>query len=157
LEKRERDEIRVVPGEKHYADFSPGVAPIAPDGGVMPGYGIEPSSAPPGVSPEQFVCLRGPCRHYWHLVTLAPDGNPQGTWEALGIPEPKQHHHTCLVNPGVETDLNDDCVFSCSRWDPIAPGESREIDLRRRLYLDAHPEFDESSKVIDEVENDREE
>jgi hypothetical protein len=92
---------------------------------------------------ESSMCAKGPCRHYWRLVTLADSGNPAGTWEALGIPEPRQHTHVCLVNPGMETDLGDDFVFECSRWDPIIPADLHQLEARRKKYLDAHPEPEE--------------
>jgi hypothetical protein len=76
------------------------------------------------------------------MVTMAGGGNPEGTWEALGLTEPRQHHHTCLINPGMETSLNDDCVFACSRWDPVEPRELVQLRIRRAA---AYPEPDRPS------------
>lgn len=85
----------------------------------------------PERTPENFVCLRGPCRHFWHLVTMAQEGNPEGTFD-----HPlKQHHYTCLVHPGVETDFGDDNAYECNRWDPLTPHEIRLIQDRRNQYL----------------------
>ena len=88
----------------------------------------------PERTPDYFVCLRGPCRHYWHLETMAQEGNPAGTWEALDIQAPRQHHHTCLVNPGFETSFEDDNVYECSRWDPLTEQELVQIRTRREEY-----------------------
>ena len=87
---------------------------------LMPLVQVEP--LPPVAD---MVCLQGPCRHYWHLVTLGPDGKASGL---------RQHHHTCLVQPGRETDLGDDFVFECSRWDPMSPFEHEEREHRRNKY-----------------------
>lgn len=142
MEKLENEEKETIPSEKHYAEFEPSAPPVAPDGGIPMGYAVEQPIAPPSVSPEHFMCLRGPCRHYWFMKSMAGEGNPAGTWASLGLAEPRQHHHVCLVNPGMETVLNDDCVYECSKWDPMTTGESTELNLRRRAYYKAHPEFD---------------
>lgn len=136
MEKVENEdhEKTVIPSEKHYADFAPAAVPVAPDGGIPPGYGLEQPQPLPAATPENFVCLRGPCRHHWHLVTMAGEGNPAGTWAELGLKAPRQHHYACTANPGMETDLTDDCVFECSRWDPTPPHDLVQLDARRRAY-----------------------
>jgi len=137
----DEDEKTVVPSEKHYADFEPAVVPVAPDGGIPLGYAMDQPVAPPSVTPENFVCVRGPCRHYWHIVTMAGEGNPKSTWAELGLPEPRQHSHTCLANPGMETDLTDDCVYECSKWDPRMPEENALVQIRRdRYYKSVSPQ-----------------
>ena len=132
VENEDHEKV-VIPSEKHYADFAPAAVPTAPDGGIAPGFGLEQVVPLPSTA-DQFVCLRGPCKHYWHLVTTAGEGNPEGTWAALGISTPRQHHRTCTVNPGMETDLTDDCVFECSRWDPVPPHDLVQLNARRRAY-----------------------
>ncbi len=90
----------------------------------------------PARTPGNFVCLRGPCRHYWHLVTMAQAGNPADTWEALGIPEPRKHHHVCLLSK--ETEFEDDNAFECNKWDPIDPLDLFQIKRRRTEWEKIH-------------------
>lgn len=114
-----------------------------PPAGDVPQDGFEapknlipgPQYEIPDATPEQFVCLRGPCRHYWHLVTDAHVGNPAGSFEAMGLEVPKLHHHTCLLNPGQETEFAEDCAYDCSRWDPFSPRELKKIEKRRNAYF----------------------
>jgi hypothetical protein len=111
----------------------------APDGPEVQLYQIgQPAPMPPR-TPEHFVCLRGPCRYYWHLVTSAQEGNPGDTWEHLGIPQPRLHHHTCLLGPE-EVDFADDNAYECSRWDPLDPEEQVLVMQRRERYFTRHPE-----------------
>lgn len=115
--------------ETRYADFEPAPAPV---GGPSLGYAMEPAEVAPPIT--ESVCARGPCRHFWHMVSSAPMGNPPGTFEALGLVEPRQHNYVCLAHPGTETDLGDDQVFDCNRWDPIpASSLARRARRRRRL------------------------
>lgn len=121
-------------------DYNPPAIPMGPDGP------IDALGHPPAVPeriPENFVCLRGPCRHYWTLVTMAQEGNPAETWEHLGIDAPRRHHHLCLVNPGYETAFEDDNAYECSRWDPLEPRELVQLNRRRRRY------YERASKDLD--------
>lgn len=123
--------------------------PIAPDGGLAPGPVGMPPPAPPA-TPKFFVCLRGPCRHYWEMVTEMPLGNPAETFgegglvDADGAPVqvPHQITRTCTAHPGTETDLTDDNVYSCNRWDPLEPSELKKLRKRQDAYLREHPEHD---------------
>ncbi len=155
MEKLENDEDEktISPSDKHYSDFEGAAVPAAPDGGIQPGYALEQPIPPPAVTPENFVCLRGPCRHYWHMITMAGEGNPEGTWAALGLSKPRQHNHTCLVNPGMETNLNDDCVYECSQWDPYSPAELMTLRSRRKAYFDRNPEIEEASDGTDDSDD----
>jgi len=87
----------------------------------------------PERTPENFVCVRGPCRHYWHLVTDAHVGNVIGTFEDLGREVPKLHHHVCLLSQQ-ETEFEEDIAYECSRWDPLEPKELLQIQKRRDRY-----------------------
>jgi hypothetical protein len=121
--------------DKVYGDFQPSQVPIAPDGGPVPGWGAMDAPLRPEPTEDNYICLRGPCRHFWHLVCSAGEGNPGGTWEALGIPEPREHHLTCTAHPGTETQLSfDELVFECSRWDPMDDTERLMLEARRTLY-----------------------
>lgn len=123
--------------EDEEIEFEPTPIPVSPDGGIDGSLASSMIGHPPAVperTPNNFVCLRGPCKHYWHLVTMAQEGNPQDTWDHLGIAPPRQHHHTCLVNPGYETAFSDDNAFECSRWEPYTETELNEIQKRRNAY-----------------------
>lgn len=129
---------------------------MAPDGGPI----AQPIGNPPAVpaaTASLFVCLRGPCRHYWELETHIVSGNPASTWDPVDglkdqagqpIRQPRQISRTCLVHPGFETELTEDVVYACSRWDPEQPlpwyvrwlgGNTRE--RRRRVHLKLHPQY----------------
>lgn len=90
--------------------------------------------------PDNFVCLRGPCKHYWNLETMAHAGNPKETWEHLGIPVPRQHHHICLRGID-EMNMEEDNVFSCSLWEPLLDVEVSQLRDRREAYYQQHPEY----------------
>lgn len=134
-----------------YKDVELGpLPPIAPDGGFMPG-GVGQPPPVPKATPENFVCLRGPCRHYWELETWMAAGNPAATFgpdglkDASGAPlrPPRQINRTCLVHPGTETELTEDCVLACSRWDPLSPRELAKRLKARDRYFREHPEHKE--------------
>ena len=120
--------------KSRYSEFQPQTIPRAPDGGPAPGFGMVDLPDIPEFTPENCVCLRGPCRHLWLFVTTAGEGNPKGTWESLGLKQPRQRRAICLLSPSEEMDLADDCVFECGRWDPLTDGELAEINARRELY-----------------------
>jgi hypothetical protein len=121
--------------DKIYGDFQPSQVPVAADGGPVPGFGVMEAPLREEPTEDNFVCLRGPCRHFWHLVCSAGEGNPGGTWKALGIPAPREHHLTCTAHPGTETTLSfDEIVYECSRWDPLTEPEISALEARRDLY-----------------------
>jgi hypothetical protein len=125
-----------------------GLPSIAPDGGFAPDpIGMAPSV--PAATPEHFLCLRGPCAHYWELETFFASGNPSMTWDAedglkddSGKPVrmPRQISRSCLAQPGMETELTDDVVYACNRWTPMTARELRARDKRRAKYLKIYPE-----------------
>lgn len=145
-------------GDKHkvpldsLADVELGGMPtIGPDGAPAIGtLGMAP--AVPAATPDLFICLRGPCRHYWQLETFFASGNPLMTWDVehgLKDPEtgepvrmPRQISRSCLAHPGTETEITDDLVFDCSRWDPLTPRENKMLAKRRSKYLKLHPDHD---------------
>ena len=100
------------------------------------GPGLDLGSPPPVPprTPEYFVCLRGPCRHYWSVVTMAQEGNPEDTWTHLGIDPPRHSHHICLVVFGMETEYADDNVYECNRWDPAKPADLVRLERRQQRY-----------------------
>lgn len=135
-----------------YKNFQPGgLPPIAPDGGFVPGPIGNPAPVD-AATPENFICLRGPCRHYWELKSFMASGNPQETWDpVLGLKDPltgkpvtvpRQISRSCTAHPGTETDITEDCVYDCSRWSPLTEREVRKNpdNKRREKYLKLHPE-----------------
>ncbi len=105
---------------------------------MTPGIGTVGGAEPvPPRHPDHFVCLRGPCKHYWNLVTMAKAGNPHETWSELGLPEPRKHHHVCLID---KTSFEDDNAYECSLWDPKDPSDLVELHARRERYYNDHPE-----------------
>ena len=128
-----------------------GLPPIAPDGGfIATSVGI---GAPvPGADPARFICLRGPCVHYWERETFYASGNPKETWGEDGLrgPDgtpirmPRQVDRTCLAHPGTETELTDELVYQCSRWAPISWWARFKRDRARRRYYKNYPDHDPS-------------
>ena len=125
----------------------PSAPPISPDGGIAPGHGVAPPPALPPATPENFICLRGPCRHHVHLQTVADYGNPAGTFKKGE--EPRQHTYLCVAFPGLEIDLTEDCCFDCNRWSPLM---REEIEARQRgldTFYEQHPELRSSEDSDD--------
>ena len=123
----------------------PAIGPAATPIGIG---AVGSAAAVPAARPETFVCLRGPCRFYWELETFMASGNPQTTWDPeIGLKDehgkpirmPRQVNRTCLVHPGTETELTEDVVYNCSRWDPMSPREVRAREKRIAKYFRNYP------------------
>jgi hypothetical protein len=84
------------------------------------------------------------------------DAENEGGLRALGLSVPRQINHACLVNPGMETELTNDFVYECSRWDPYSPGELLQLTARRRDYAkrEAEAKADEPTEEIDDESSD---
>jgi hypothetical protein len=117
--------------------------PIGPDGAPILAM-IAPPVAIPAADPVTFICLRGPCRHYWELSMFLPSGNPEGTFGEGGLvdpisntplEQPDQILRTCTVQTGTETDLTDELVKKCNLWDPLSPRELKKLEKRRSRLL----------------------
>lgn len=66
-----------------YADIAPQpLPPIAPDGGIAPGTVGAPAPLP-AATPQTFICLRGPCRHYHEIKIHLDVGNPAQTFDPV--------------------------------------------------------------------------
>lgn len=144
----DEDDKRKAPIDQ-YSHIEPGgLPPIAPDGGFAPG----PIGTPPAVdaaTPQNFICLRGPCRHYWQIETFVASGNPSSTWGEGGLVDPdtgkplrvpRQLNRSCLAHSGTETELTEDCVYNCNRWDPLTPRELRATAKRTAKYFKLYPD-----------------
>jgi len=146
----EDDKVKPI-GSGIYADSPPApLPPIAPDGGFAV-VEIEPPAPVPPATPELFICLRGPCRHYWEIEAYFESGNPADIWEELGLPPPRQIHRTCKAHPGTETELTEGLVYACNLWDPLEPEELVQLDARRRRYYERNPTHrpaDEDSAIL---------
>lgn len=141
------DPKRRSPGDV-YAGFEPGPLAIAPDGGIAPGP-IGTSAPVPAATPETFICLRGPCRHYWVMETFFESGNPKETWDsevglkdADGKPvrQPHQITRSCLAHPGTIEELTEDAVFECNKFDPLSPRELKKRQKRIDGYFKRYPQ-----------------
>lgn len=126
-------------------DDLPAVPVVMTPEGPMP-LPVAPPPPVPDRHPDNFICLRGPCRHYWKLVTMAGEGNPVGTFQVVK----KQIHHTCLINPGFETSFADDNAYECNLWDPTTPDQLVALSRRREDYFKQHPEHRENEDARDE-------
>lgn len=135
----EADKVRS-PGDR-FDGLEPAPIPVAPDGGIAPGWGNERPELAPPPTPEFHVCARGPCRHYWELAVHFHAGNATGSWGELGVRAPRQLMRSCLVHAGTETEFHDDVVYACDRWDPLEPEELAAREARRRRYLERHPDI----------------
>ncbi len=123
--------------------MGPGLTPLAGPIGSTPPI--------PAADPVTFICLRGPCRHYWHFEAHMDSGNPKETWDPeIGlkdedgnpIRQPRLIQRVCLAHPGVETELDDTTVYECSRWSPLTPREVRKLEKLRKSYYKRFPEHD---------------
>lgn len=100
-----------------------------------------------------WVCLAGPCRHYWRVANQIDNLKPHDAREVDGrrVIEPaktyangdpvrafEQINHFCIPMPGIEMIMSDEVVLECNRWDPIDPEdpEQKAIVRRRKAYHD---------------------
>lgn len=111
-----------------------GPPPIGPDG--MPFVISEPFRIP-DATPENMVCLRGPCRHYFEPRLVASVGNTADSLDE----EPLAINRVCMRVPGFFYDLMDECVRSCTGWDPVTATEIRELESRRENFYERFPQF----------------
>lgn len=91
--------------------------------GPMPAQG--PRRSLPQATPENFVCLRGPCRFL--MTTTSPAEVENEAYEPIAT------DRYCKNIPGVLLELTEDSVYSCSDWDPVT--EAIEREKRRNRFL----------------------
>ena len=89
----------------------------------------------PAATPENLVCLKGPCRHYYEAHTGIETLNSRGTLTK----RPVQITRYCraLTSP---VDLTDETVHFCRDWAPLRKAEIAELEDRRQEYYQDHPE-----------------
>jgi hypothetical protein len=107
---------RIDPLDKLMAEDLDPVPPPAPgtDGLPFPtGMNFLPEPIPEA-TPENLVCLRGPCRHYVEITTRFQSGNTKGTLDHV----PRQINRYCNVLQSEHIDLTDEAVLDCSHWYP---------------------------------------
>ncbi len=78
------------------------------------------------------LCQLGPCAHYHELQTKLDAQDPlDGSDAAVFI----QTSRTCYPSPGIEFDINEAPVKTCSLWDPGVPGAHDAMESRRAAWL----------------------
>jgi hypothetical protein len=84
-------------------------------------------------SPENFICLRGPCRHYFEARGPFPTGTK-------GFEAPTIVNRVCMRLPGTFLDLFDEVIEKCNCWDPRDTQTENDIESRRAAYYAANPD-----------------
>ena len=139
--KTKDDEEYEDPLDAFLAEEPQALPPMSPDGGFMPQLPIQPEPIP-DATPENMICLRGPCRHYVEMTSLFQAGNTKGTLEHL----PRQINRFCRAIPGDAIPLTDEVVRICSEWDPLTPADMLARSRRRNSWLKKNPEFDKEEE-----------
>jgi hypothetical protein len=124
----------------HDADeFAPSPLPVGSDGTPKPAGPVGNPEPLPDATPDNWICLRGPCRHYMRIVEAGEFGNTAGTFEA--DEQPRQVNHWCDAINGSYTDMGNNIVFECNRWDPLDDDEPEVMarERRRSKYLKLYP------------------
>lgn len=109
-------------------DFGP--LPVTPTGEFVPAATAFESAPIPEANEENFICLRGPCRHYLQQTPYFAAGNTAGSLEYA----PVMIRRTCMAITGYEIDLTDEVMKDCSAWDPLMPEEVAARNSRRDRY-----------------------
>lgn len=110
-------------------DFSP--PPMDPTNpvGFMPGGYAEPY-AQPAATEENFICLRGPCVHYWEQKMFLNVGNTQDVLDHAPILVSRG----CMRQAGYYYDLTDETIGDCNQWEPRDPEEIALQNQRREKF-----------------------
>lgn len=133
MEVRRPESKKSILGERMSSEEPGPMLAVAPDGGILQSQAVEQLRPVPAATPENFVCLRGPCVHYLEIISIADVNAP--TLKR----DPVQLNRFCRAIPGIELDLTEDCVFRCSDWDPTAPKVLHALQARREEYLNNNP------------------
>jgi hypothetical protein len=125
-----------------FGDYAPEFAPaplaIAPDGGIAPGIAAAGGATLPRATPQEWVCLRGPCQNFLTLQGSFDSQNTKASGEGF-----KRRYYYCTAIHGSYIELEDEVIYDCNRWDPEDPSEPDVYarDLRRQAFFARHPEL----------------
>lgn len=125
-----RDEDTLINPMDTLLDTDFGPIPMGPQGEFVPATAAFESEPIPPASEDNFICLRGPCRHYFEMKVHFSAGNTRGTLTSVPILTKR----SCTRIVGYEVDLTEEIVYSCNEWDPYTPAEIDAREARRNTY-----------------------
>ncbi len=134
---------RIDAQERLAEGWSPAPIAAGPDGGPVP----IPQTKLHVLQDEDWICLRGPCRHYHRMTTSfdaqrpMPQRGPDGELVSPDAGhEPRATIHTCYPSPGVEFSMGELVVYDCNLWDPIVRSHQDDFarEMRRMEYAGQH-------------------
>ena len=119
--------------------------PVGPDGVPTEAAAALYQGAPPipTFTPENCICVRGPCRHYLEVTSHFDAANSEDVF--------RQRNRYCLLPHGEPLDLVDDVVYDCNKWHPetyLPEAKCRQVD--QETYRENHPEYFEPQSDDDE-------
>lgn len=114
---------------------------VSPDGSARPGIIGEPFKIP-DATPENFICLRGPCRNYFETQMVFGVGNTRDSLET----EPILIKRMCTRVAGLDFDLTDECIKKCSDWSPYTEAELNDVAARQDNFYQRFPQFKPNGK-----------
>lgn len=125
-----RDEDTLINPMDTLLDTDFGPIPISPTGDFVPATSTFESEPIPEATEDNFICLRGPCRHYFEMVVHFAAGNTRGTLTSV----PMLTKRSCARIVGYEVDLTEEVVYRCNDWDPRSKEEIAAREARREEY-----------------------
>lgn len=88
----------------------------------------------PPLNEDTFVCLRGPCRFYWEVVSDANLGNVEGSLPD-GFKGQFVNRFCTRLSGDADPSLFEQRIYECSEWDPQDGNEARRREKRREKYF----------------------
>ena len=112
------------------AGFTPGLLPPRGPNGMVPA-GPPPDRVGLPVIDPPSLCEAGPCRNYHRLETKL---DAQGAVDGTGV------RHTvitraCYPAAGIEVELGEEPILTCSRWTPETSASEHDRDQARASFL----------------------
>lgn len=102
-----------------------------PSTGFAPTAGFMEPYEQPAATPENFICLRGPCVHYWEQKMHLNVGNTRDVLDHA----PMLVSRGCMKQPGYYYDLTDETIADCNQWMPQDPDQQKKVvDRREKFY-----------------------
>lgn len=111
------------------AGFAPGILPPRGPHGMVPA-GPPPRDSLPIIDPPS-LCEAGPCRNYHRVVSVMDAQDPVGETG----PTRRQITRACYPTAGIELELGETPVLTCSRWEPEISSTTAERDRARLDFL----------------------